>query len=241
MLKRTLEAEKLKLKHSPIWLAFIIIPVISAFMGTFNYVMNTDVLTNEWYSLWTQHTLFYCSLCFPALIGVYCSYICRLEHLQNNWKSLLAEPIKVSIIYMAKFLTVMKILVANQILIGGIFFISGKIVGLGGMLPIDILLWLGYGTLAGGVIVALQLGISIVIKSFAIPVVIALIGGIIGILARANGVGLIFPYALFQVGMCANSPETGLECNVEGFLVMCVIFMIGFGMISVRRLKRNMI
>ncbi|MFR2020841.1 MAG: hypothetical protein ACLS6G_10240 [Christensenellales bacterium] len=27
--------------------------------GTFNYLQNLEILTDGWYSLWTQHTLFY--------------------------------------------------------------------------------------------------------------------------------------------------------------------------------------
>ena len=76
MFYNILKAEKLKLHNSPIWLAFLIIPCISAFMGTFNYVNNTSILTEQWYSLWTQHTLFYCYFCFPALIGF---------HRWNSW------------------------------------------------------------------------------------------------------------------------------------------------------------
>lgn len=48
------------MRHSPVWLAFLLIPIIPAFMGTFNYLNNFRVLENAWYSLWTQHTIFTC-------------------------------------------------------------------------------------------------------------------------------------------------------------------------------------
>ena len=76
---RVIRAESLKLKRSPVWLAFFTLPLISAFFGTMNYKLNISVLQSEWYSLWSQHTLFLCYLFMPALIGTYCSYLWRLE------------------------------------------------------------------------------------------------------------------------------------------------------------------
>lgn len=58
MLCKLIRAELMKLRRSPVWLAFIVMPVIPALMGTFNYLENLELLHSEWYSLWTQHTLF---------------------------------------------------------------------------------------------------------------------------------------------------------------------------------------
>lgn len=237
MLQRALRAEAFKLKHSPIWLAFIIIPVISAIMGTINYVANREILTQQWYSLWTQHTIFYCYFCFPALVAIYCSYICRLEHMNNNWKSVLAQPINRSTVYMAKWITVIKIMLLTQVLVGIIFVISGKLVGFTAPLPKELVSWLFYGTIAGSVIAALQLAISLVIKSFSIPIGIALMGGVIGLGVRAAGVGLCFPYSLFAIGMNANSPESGLECSGFIFSIICAIFILCFAFIGIRKMK----
>lgn len=53
MLFRLLKAERMKLKRSPVWLAFLIMPIIPAILGTINYMANIDILQKEWYSLWT--------------------------------------------------------------------------------------------------------------------------------------------------------------------------------------------
>ena len=84
MFIRSVRAEFLKLRRSFIWLAMLALPVLSAGLGTANYLSNLGMLTEQWYSLWTQHALFYCTLFAPALTGVYCAYICRLEHLNRN-------------------------------------------------------------------------------------------------------------------------------------------------------------
>ena len=74
MLCKLIRAELMKLRRSPVWLAFIVMPVIPALMGTFNYLENLELLHSEWYSLWTQHTLFTDYIFLPLLIGIYCSY-----------------------------------------------------------------------------------------------------------------------------------------------------------------------
>ena len=89
MLKRCIRAENRKLLTSPIWLLFLILPLISAGYGTFNYLQNLEILTDGWYSLWTQHTLFYSLLFFPALVSAYAAYLWRLEHSHCFWPSCL--------------------------------------------------------------------------------------------------------------------------------------------------------
>ena len=37
-------AERSKLKHSPMWLAFFLLPLIPAFFGTINYLNNLTIL-----------------------------------------------------------------------------------------------------------------------------------------------------------------------------------------------------
>ena len=73
MLRRCICAENRKLHASPIWLMFLILPIISAGYGTFNYLQNLEILTDGWYSLWTQHTLFsvsYTHLTLPTILLV---------------------------------------------------------------------------------------------------------------------------------------------------------------------------
>ena len=59
MLFRCVRAELIKLKRSFIWIVFLILPILSTLMGCFNYLQNIDILTDGWYALWTQATLFY--------------------------------------------------------------------------------------------------------------------------------------------------------------------------------------
>jgi hypothetical protein len=230
---RTIRAERMKLLHSPVWLTFIILPIIPAVMGTFNYLLNTGILQNQWYSLWTQHTLFTCYFFLPAIIGVYCSYLCRLEHTNHNWNAIMTVPVPVSQIYLAKLFTAAIMVLLTQIWTGVLFVISGKLSGLTVPIPPELLTWLLFGAIGGIVICAIQLCFSLVIRSFAVPVGIALIGGVAGLAALAKGYGVWFPYSLLSLGMRASRPDGAMQCSIEQFilssifyLAVCIVFAI---------------
>ena len=86
----------MKLRRSPVWLAFIVMPVIPALMGTFNYLENLELLHSEWYSLWTQHTIFTDYIFLPLLIGIYCSYTMYIEQKNHNSLRSIKKPTQTS-------------------------------------------------------------------------------------------------------------------------------------------------
>ncbi|WHH61701.1 ABC transporter permease [Petroclostridium sp. X23] len=233
MFFRTLRAERMKLHHSPVWLAFFILPILPAVMGTFNYLQNVGILQDEWYSLWTQHTLFTCYFFLPAIIGVCCSYLYRLEHMNRNWNAVMTVPVPISYLYFSKLMMASVMVLLTQIWIGILFVISGKLCGLISPIPPELPEWLLWGAVGGIVICALQLCISLVIRSFAVPVGIALIGGVAGLAAMAKGYGVWFPYSLLCLGMRANKPGGAMQCSTEQFafnslfyLTICIIFAV---------------
>lgn len=207
MLLRCIRAENLKFRHSVIYLAFILIPVIPAIMGTFNYVQNLGLLKSGWYSLWTQITLFYASFFYAPLIGIYCSYNWRLEHTNHNWNPCMTMPVSHTCLYLGKLFVILKVTVFTQIWIGLLFFISGKLAGLPGIFDPEMIIWLFRGTLAAIAIASLQLLLSMVIRNFAIPIGIALIGSVAGILMNSAGLGKMWPYSLMILGMNSNRKE----------------------------------
>lgn len=239
MLMRAIRAERMKLRRSPVWLAFLILPVLPAFMGTFNYLQNMEILQKEWYSLWTQHTLFTCYFFMPSLIGIYCSYLLRLEHTNHNWNSVMTAPVPAHLIYLAKLISASSMVVLTQAWIGILFIISGKLAGLNSVLPEALPVWLICGALGAITICSLQLLISMVIRSFAVPVGISVIGGIAGLAAMAKGLGVWFPYSLMCLGMRANRPDGLMACSLSQFIINNLLFISIFSMLSVLWLKKR--
>jgi ABC-2 type transport system permease protein len=86
-------------------------------------------------------------------------------------------------------------------------------------------MWLFYGTIGGIVICAVQLALSLVIRSFAVPVGIALIGGISGLFAAVKGFGVWDPYALLSLGMQANKAGSSMQCSSSRFLINSLLFV----------------
>lgn len=232
MLLRLLSAERCKLKRSVLWFAVFLIPMIPSFLGTANYLQNTAILSEGWYSLWTQVSLFYCYFFLPALIAIYCSYVCRLEHLNHNWNTVMTMPTKISAFFCSKLLTVSILLVITQAILGILYYICGSLIPMKGHFPLSSFLsWFFFGTLGGIAVAALQLCLSLIIRSFAVPVGIALIGGISGLLFISVDMGICSPYSLLAIGMNANSPSESLAyppvilfLAVFGYLMLFSVF-----------------
>ena len=125
MLLRCIRAENRKLHASPIWFMFFILPIISAGYGTFNYLQNLEILRDGWYSLWTQHTLFYSLFFFPCMVAVYAAYLWRLEHIGHNWNLIMAEPVPPFYLFLAKLLVVTKLVLLTQAFVFVLYWFSG--------------------------------------------------------------------------------------------------------------------
>lgn len=237
MLLRCIRAENLKLRHSCIWLACLLIPFIPSIMGTFNYLHNLRLLQSEWYSLWTQITLFYSSLFYAPLIGLYCSWLWRLEHLNHNWNVLMTTPVPVRNVFLAKLAVVFRVTLLTQLWVGLLYFLCGKICRLPGMIPLEILGWLLRGTLAAAAVGTLQLLLSMVIRSFAVPIGAALAGSVIGFILSNKGYAMYWPYSVMLLGMNSNNSDDALRQNLIPFFISLGVFFLLFAGISIWYLK----
>lgn len=237
MLLRCIKSENQKLKHSLIFPICVIIPVIPAIMGTFNYLQNTGILTQKWYSLWTQHTLFYADFFYAPLIALYCSYLWRLEHRNNNWNVFMTAPVSIPCLYLGKLAVIFRVTLITQLWVGILFIFCGKIIGLPGFCPTDIYLWLLRGTLAAAAIGAMQLFLSMVIRSFSVPIGIALIGSVLGMMLSNKGLGLYWPYSLMLMGMNSSKTADVLKGNSLPFILSTGIFFLVFYLTAVRILR----
>lgn len=234
-----LKAELVKMKHSPWWLLFLILPCMPAAMGTVNYQNNLEVLKSGWYSLWTQETLFYTNFFFGPMIGLCCAYQWRMEHKGKNWNQLLTMPEKRWRLFGAKILVAFFVTLLTQFWVLVLFTVTGKMVHLSGMIPADILYWFLRGTLGGLVIATLQSMLSMKIRNFSVPIVIALMGSILGLLISNKGKGIFWPYSLMLVGMNANKSEDMLSGNAVTFYVSCILFFFLFFILSVTVMKHQ--
>lgn len=238
MLLTCIKTEQRKLRHSYLWLVFLVIPVLPAFMGAGNYLQNQEMLQKEWYSLWTQCSLFYSNFFYGPLVALYCAYIWRVEHLNHNWNQLMTMPVPVSFVFLSKLFLALGCTVFLQLWMWVLFVVTGRLVGLSGMPPVQILVWLLRGSFGGMGIAALQLILSMVIRSFAVPIALALMGSVIGLLVSNKGLGLFWPYSLMLMGMNSNKDQD-IVGNILGFGISAVVFFVLFTGAGIWYLKKR--
>lgn len=222
--------ELIKVRRTPIWLAFLGLPLISAVIGTANYLNNLEILKSSWYSLWTQHSLFFSYIFLPPLIGVYASYVWHLEHSGTNWNMLLVNSSAYRIVF-GKIATCAVIAFFTVIWLGILFVACGLYAGITEPIPIELIDWLVCGFIGSVSVCAIQCFLSLCIRSFALPIGLALLGGVSGLIVTAKGFEYALPYTLLSVGLRANNPNRALNYNT--FLTSSVIFILLFYLLSV--------
>lgn len=238
MFFRVMRAERYKLRRSPVWLAFLILPMFPAFFGSVNLMYQLGLLKLDWTHLWTQHSLFSSYFFYPALTGVYCSYLWRLEHFDHNWNQVMSAPVPISHIFLGKLTlaALMTLLAQGWGIV--LFIIGGLACGIPlSTFPPEAFLWLIGGVCGGIAVCSLHLLLSMVIRSFAVPVGIAMGGGVLGLGIASKGYGYFFPYALLSMGMSANGSADGYSYPL--FFVCCTLFTVLFSAAGILWLKKH--
>ena len=62
-------------------------------------------------------------------------------------------------------------------------------------------------------------------------------GGILGLMFTAQGLGYAFPYSLLCMGMRANNPQ--MELNLLLFLLSALVYTATFSLLTLRYLRRR--
>ena len=120
-----------------------------------------------------------------------------------------------------------------------LYLIAGKVVGLPGLPPIDILGWIFRGTIGGWVIATIQYLVASVISNFEIPVAVGLLGGISGLLMANTKAGIFYPYSLMVLGMNSNKDDNMLGGLLPTFFLFALFYILLFNLIGVRLLKKR--
>lgn len=179
--------------------------------------------------------------CFflPILIAICCSYICRLEHLNRNWNMIMTSTISVANVFLAKLIIISILILFAQCLFIGLYWLIGTLFSLPGLFPLETIEWTIRGWYASISISALQLGLSLRIRSFAIPIGISLCGVFIGLGMYIGKFGMLFPFSLLNIGMSVMSQ--GKLTTVQNYLFWMInmAFVIIFALRSIKRLKNR--
>jgi lantibiotic transport system permease protein len=192
-----LRSEWYKLRKSKIIYIVFVGPLIACLVGFMASDLDASIDINEWYYLMLTMNLTYALLFLPLITGVLTSVICRYEHSAGGWKQLLALPVTRGRVFIAKFALVILLVMVIQLFYLVAVYAVGMVKEFIDPFPMEIV-WksiLG-GWVATFPLVALQLWMSMMFKSFAAPFAVNVVFTIPTILAiNSDRVGPYYPWA----------------------------------------------
>ena len=98
------------------------------------------------------------------------------------------------------------------------------------------------GTVGALAVIAAQLLLAMVLRSFAVPIFLAIVGGIVGMLLGSKGYPLFWPYCLMQAGMNANRSEDilagqGVQFAAASAFWLAAMFVTAYLLLKERDVK----
>ena len=241
MLINAIRAENLKSRHSNMWVAVLILPLLTAAIGAIIYGINASANLYDgavWQQLWLQTGLFYGYFFFPILIAICASYLWRLEHTNHNWNSLMTTPVPRSTIFIAKLVVLAKSILAAQVLLMVFIIIVGKVVfRFEQPIPINMLWWLFMGWFSALSVGAVQLYLSMRIRSFAVPVGLAVCLSIGGLAFHIAGLSEMFPYSQIILGLSSQDEVLPID-SITTLVPMVLVYTVLFVILATNHLKK---
>lgn len=225
------------MRKSSIWYLTLISPLLS---GLLSFTSESDG-PEPWLELFSIMNMAHSLLFLPLLTGIFAAFICRFEHLDGGWKQLLALPVSRSNVYVAKFLIVVLLLTAVQLLYLAVFLLAGWIQGLPGAVPFDhILISLGGSLAACLPLAALQMLVSVSWQSFGAPMALNVIFTLPNILvANSDKFGPYYPWAQpFLAAYAMPGSSEWLNFSAATLYLVIIggfVLFFGAGMIIFRR------
>lgn len=194
-------AELTKLKRSSTWIIALILPILAVVTGTINLAGNTDALDSGWGSFTSQVVLFYGLLFYSIGIGLLAATVWRMEHRGTNWNLLLTATSKPMRLVVAKIgVILIPVAFMQTILVAGTAISGTLMLHLDGTFPWEFALVGLIALVAALPLIAVQSLLSMLLKSFAAPVALCLLGCVIGVAAVTSSVlrpiGHILPQAI---------------------------------------------
>ena len=202
-------AELTKLKRSSTWIIAFVLPILAVTTGTINFAGNSNALDSGWASFTSQVVLFYGLLFYSLGISPLAATAWRMEHRGTNWNLLLV--------------TLMQAVLVTGTAFSGIFVLH-----LEGPFPWGFAV-VGFIALVAALpLITVQSLLSMLLKSFAAPVALCLLGCVAGVAAVTSTtlkpIGYILPQAIntraLNLGSIAIAESGGLTIGDAASLLI---------------------
>lgn len=243
-----LSAEVLKLKRSQVWAVVVVLPLVMSALGVVNTAASGTGLAEGWDTLWLRTAVFFGLFPLAPGVAVLASLVWRPEHRGGNWTALMSGPVSSARIVVAKTAVVAGLGIAMlAVQLAAVWVLGAAFFGLDGALPPRYLAVAAVTAAAVIPLAALQSLLSMVMRSFAAPIGVALVGAGLAVVlmtAKVHAAIAVLPYALAtrasQLASGAFGDSGALTAgSVAAVLVATVVLGGVVTAISVRVLDRR--
>ncbi len=223
-----LNAERLKLGKTFIWLLVPLSPLLALVIGMMASVdINSQSGTAGPYDrMISIISVIHAMLFLPMLTGIFSAYVCRYEHAGSGWKQVLSLPVSRTGLYAAKLAMVGGLLAATQLLFLGAVLAAAAYHGIGGSIPWGTLLASTLGGLVACLpLAALQMLVSVGWSSFAAPLAINVMLTLPNMLVvNSEHIAPFYPWAQPLLAMLVfdNTDASSLSLPLENVLITLV-------------------
>ncbi len=210
-----------KLRRTQIWVVIVVIPALSVLLGAFNYSQNVEVLTHGWGSYWSQLVLFYGLLLMSLGVAVLASSVWRAEHRNHGWNQLLTSQRRPGRVLLAKIAVLGLLAAAMQVVLVCLGLLVGAALRVPGSPPVVMLVATVLSVVPALAVAAWQSLLSMLVRNFAAPIGVALLGGVVsfGLVASQSPLAYLFPPALVSMTQSLGSTAT----TVAGSLTFATV------------------
>ena len=150
----------------------------------------------------------------------------------------MTTPVSRSTIFIAKLVVLAKSILAAQVLLMVFIVIVGKVVfRFEQPIPINMLWWLFMGWFSALSVGAVQLYLSMRIRSFAVPVGLAVCLSIGGLAFHIAGLSKMFPYSQIILGLSSQDEVLPID-SITTLVPMVLIYTVLFVILATHHLKK---
>lgn len=212
-----IQSEFMKIKGSLSGLVVVLLPIMAVVSGSLSTLSGGGEFQDGWHTLWIRSVGFYGMALLPVGIGILASLVWRPEHRNGNWNALMSQSVPTHRVVWSKTVAIAALTASMQVIMVLTVLVMGKVMfQLPGWLPATY--WIGSVLIVVGCIplVALQSAFSTFMRSFAVPVAIALVGAGISMVALMIGLpaAIASPYALATYSTQLGTTLVGGESTV---------------------------
>lgn len=233
-MKKVLEAELLKLKHSNVLTIVMFLPLFFVSIGFANFIRYKELFTskgqNIWMQVYNQSAIFYGLFLLSLFVTIVMAILVRIENSNNNFRRILTLSVKRKEIYIAKFLVGCGIVFINVIIFMILVIIVGAIAAKDFNLPLSIIYAPMLTLIALMPVMSIQYYLSMKFENIGVPLGIGVLFSLPSVFISNTKYWILFPWTYPGRALLTGanvSFETDKSMYIIGIIVAMIFILLG--------------